>query len=616
MRPKIQRGLQHPNIVQIREFLIDQGRFYIVMEFIEGESLAGKMQRLKNQGEPMPLAEALGIFQQALAGLGHAHAHDVIHRDIKPANIMLTRKGTVKLTDFGIARVMGGAKLTHTGMTLGTPAYMSPEQIQGIRIDKRTDIYSMGVTLYEVLAGRVPFLKPKDSDGEYAVFTAHVNEAPEPPSRFASTLPEFVEAAILKALAKRPEERFASCEEFTAALVPPELPPTRHVEPDTLPVTVPVEPSVATSKPIPPPIVPEPPPPQSGALPPQPEAVVLPASNEASPQPERQQAEAAKPSVSPQVSGQPEARQPEVVEPRVLEQVSRQPAAWQPGVWKSRKGLWPWAMAALALVLVVASVWIYHAQQKLGVTRDNPAVATSESPAGKVRENPKDGLKYVWIKPGSFMMGCSPGDSECQGDETPFHQVTITRGFWIGQTPVTVGAYKRYEGGTGRQMPEFPNFNPDWANENMPIVNVNWDDATGFCGWAGGRLPTEAEWEYAARGGTLDASYGNINVIAWYDQNSGDRTHDVAGKRPNEFGLYDMLGNVWEWVNDEYSPSYYLTGPSQDPSGPASGQRRVLRGGSWHNDPSFARVSYRHSDDPGHWSSNIGFRCGGEVLAP
>jgi formylglycine-generating enzyme required for sulfatase activity len=238
------------------------------------------------------------------------------------------------------------------------------------------------------------------------------------------------------------------------------------------------------------------------------------------------------------------------------------------------------------------------------------------STAGATRVNPKDGLKYVWIPPGTFMMGCSPGDTDCRDDEKPSHQVAITRGFWMGQTPVTVGAYKRFAGATGRQMPEAPNFNAGWANENMPIVNVSWDDATAYCAWAGGRLPTEAEWEYAARGGSTEARYGNLDEVGWYDQNSGNQTHDVAQKRANSFGLYDMLGNVWEWVNDWYDQNYYQSSPSQDPQGPASGQYRILRSGSWSYFPRFVRVSHRLGSDPTDGGSGVGFRCGGEVFAP
>jgi len=212
---RIQRRLQHPNIVQIREFLVADDCFYIVMELIQGETLA---QRLKAVGRPMTMAEAAPIFRQALEGLGFAHSQGVIHRDIKPSNLMLTTEGVTKLTDFGIARGRETVDLTRTGMAVGTASYMSPEQIQGTQIDYRTDIYSLGITLYEVLTGRVPFERPKDSDSDFPVLTAHTVQPPPPPRQFAPSIPASVEAAILKALAKRPEERFQSCAEFQAAL--------------------------------------------------------------------------------------------------------------------------------------------------------------------------------------------------------------------------------------------------------------------------------------------------------------------------------------------------------------------------------------------------------------
>jgi formylglycine-generating enzyme required for sulfatase activity len=239
----------------------------------------------------------------------------------------------------------------------------------------------------------------------------------------------------------------------------------------------------------------------------------------------------------------------------------------------------------------------------------------------EAKVNPKDGLKYVWIPPGTFQMGCSPGDRECNDDEKPTHQVTITKGFWLGQTEVTVGAYKRFVGAMGWQMPPEPYssvrpLNPGWGDEAMPIVDVTWDDAQAYCRWAGGRLLTEAEWEYAAHGGSTEARYGPIDEVAWYASNSGQKTHEVGQKRANGFGLYDILGNVWEWVNDWWNQSYYQNSPSQDPTGPVNGELRVLRGGSWMGVPRFVRVSLRFRVYPAFESSNVGFRCGGEVFAP
>jgi len=230
---------------------------------------------------------------------------------------------------------------------------------------------------------------------------------------------------------------------------------------------------------------------------------------------------------------------------------------------------------------------------------------------GEVKVNPNDGLKYVWIPPGTFMMGCSPGDTECRRWEKPSHQVTITKGFWIGQTEVTVAAYQGFASATGRQMPPAPVFNSGWTNQSMPIINVNWEEAHAYCTWAGGRLPTEAEWEYAARGEDPHARYGDLEQIAWYGKNSGGGTHDVAQKQANGFGLYDTLGNVWEWVNDWYDAHYYQNSPSKDPKGPSSGEYRVLRGGSWFYFEKFLRVSFRVSFYPDGRVGNYGMRCVG-----
>jgi WD40 repeat protein len=232
---------------------------------------------------------------------------------------------------------------------------------------------------------------------------------------------------------------------------------------------------------------------------------------------------------------------------------------------------------------------------------------------GEVRVNPKDGLKYVWIPPGTFKMGCSPGDSDCQDNEKPQHQVTLTKGYWLGQTPVTVGGYKRFAGATGRQMPPEPDFNHKYS---MPMVYVDWDDAHDYCIWAGGRLPTEAEWEYAARAGSTNQRYAALDKVAWYLGNSGRQLHPVGEKLANEFGLHDMLGNAAEWVSDWFDENYYRNSLSQDPSGPVEGIYRVVRGGSWYGGPGNVRVSSRDKYVPTSRGSRNGFRCCGDVVAP
>jgi formylglycine-generating enzyme required for sulfatase activity len=175
---------------------------------------------------------------------------------------------------------------------------------------------------------------------------------------------------------------------------------------------------------------------------------------------------------------------------------------------------------------------------------DTRAEAAGPASAATALANPKDGLRYVWIPPGKFTMGCSAGDVEgCHGEE-PAHQATITKGFWLGQTEVTQAAYKRVVG-----------TDPSYSKgAELPVEQVSWDEAQGYCQAAGGRLPTEAEWEYAARAGSPKSRYGNIDRIAWYQSNSGGHTHEVAQKEANAWGLYDMLGNVREWTADWYGP--------------------------------------------------------------
>ena len=243
--------------------------------------------------------------------------------------------------------------------------------------------------------------------------------------------------------------------------------------------------------------------------------------------------------------------------------------------------------------------------------RAQPPAGAIAPRAGQVRMNPRDELNYIWIPPGTFMMGCSPGDTECRKSEIPSHQVSISNGFWIGQTEVTVAAYRRFASATGRQMPPAPTFNSGWASQSMPITNVNWVEAQAYCTWAGGRLPTEAEWEYSARGGEPRARYGEPDKVAWYAGNSQGQTHDVAQKQANAFGLFDTLGNVWEWVNDWYDEDYFHKSPARDPAGPASGDFRVLRGGSWFYYPRFIRVSVRACLNPQGRVGNFGIRCAG-----
>ncbi len=229
----------------------------------------------------------------------------------------------------------------------------------------------------------------------------------------------------------------------------------------------------------------------------------------------------------------------------------------------------------------------------------------------EVRTNLKDGLRYVRIPAGTFRMGCSPGDGEYHPNEKPAHEVRIRKAFWMGQTAVTVEAYKRYAAANGKAMPSLR-----FSGDLLPMTEINWSEAKSYCEWAGMRLPTEAEWEYAARAGTTGSRYGAPLDIAWYEANSGDRPNPVGTKAPNAFKLYDMLGNVLEWTADWYSDSYAGSGPVTDPTGPSTGQYRVLRGGSWNVNASFVRASCRNYYPPTLRSYIFGFRGTGELPVP
>jgi formylglycine-generating enzyme required for sulfatase activity len=244
-------------------------------------------------------------------------------------------------------------------------------------------------------------------------------------------------------------------------------------------------------------------------------------------------------------------------------------------------------MMRIIAVLVIACA-------AAGLSAQQPGGAVA---AGAKKVNPKDGLTYVWIPPGKFQMGCSPGDSECGDDEKPVHEVTITKGFWLGQTAVTQRAYERVIG-TNPANHKGPNF---------PVEEVNWEEAKAYCTAIGGRLPTEAEYEYAARGGSTEARYGKLDDIAWYTGNSGGASHEVAQKLPNGFGLYDMIGNSWQWVADWYGK--YAPGPQTDPTGPATGDLKEPKGGSWGTGAKSVRASHRDTVEPGHRGNKLGMRC-------
>ena len=207
-------ALRHPNIVQIFDFDVQNDLYYMVMELLEGDTLKAYMNSLRVRGERLPLGETVRIFNDVLAGLAYAHGEGIIHRDLKPANIMLTRRGQAVLTDFGIAQIVGGTQYTISGALMGTLSYMAPEQGLDGHCDVRSDIYSMGIAYYEALTGNVPF----DADTPLAILMKHINDPLPLPRKLDPSIPESFERVALKALAKRPDDRFQSAAEMAGML--------------------------------------------------------------------------------------------------------------------------------------------------------------------------------------------------------------------------------------------------------------------------------------------------------------------------------------------------------------------------------------------------------------
>jgi len=318
-----------------------------------------------------------------------------------------------------------------------------------------------------------------------------------------------------------------------------------------------------------------------------------------------------------------------------------------------------WTWTALTLVLLSfymlnlrepASKAQQQEQPKKEETSELPDFRSVSNPKqGDIARNPIDGAEMVYIPEGEFMMGTDKDEidqiwqkfglyedwKQSAKDESPKHRVYVD-GFWMYRYEVTIAQYRRFCDKTGRQMPPEPE--GGWQ-DNHPIVYVTWHDAVDYCKWAGVQLPTEAEWEYAARGGNTGLNGKPRYIFVWGDElpkgkggygNLADEsfkqkfpdeiifkgyddgyayTAPVGSFKLNEFGLYDMVGNVWEWCADWYDENYYLNSPPSNPQGTETGTWRVLRGGSWViGHPSIFRAAARRGDNPVFSYGDVGFR--------
>jgi formylglycine-generating enzyme required for sulfatase activity/predicted Ser/Thr protein kinase len=543
--------LTHPRIVTIYDVGQEQEQAFLVMEYVEGEPL----DRILRRVGALPLARVLAIVDQVADALDYAHAHGIIHRDVKPGNILLSPDDRVKVTDFGIARLADG-ELTLTQHTPGTPSYMAPEQVSGQPVDGRSDVFALGALAYELLTGTRAF------PGENLATIVHriVNEEPRPLGETAPGLPAGLDPCLRRALAKDPARRYPRAADLARDLRRAAAAPAGAVAAGPGPTrAAPAAPTLRLA-----------------------------------PRPARRR--------RPWLVAGKAALAVVVLALAILGLHGR--AARRPAVVRAG------APAALAPR--------EEPQRKVDEARDSvrpgperarpEPVARVQAPPNRPRRHP-DGAPTVEIPGGTFLMGDSQGDS----NERPAQRVSLSP-YRIDQTEVTNAGFARFlrEAKPG-QLLEDASWRSDARRPNHPVVNVPWGLAVLYCRWAGKRLPTEAEWEFAARG-TDGRRYPWGDTWEAARARSAEDGHGrgaaAVGSYPggaSPFDVLDMAGNVWEWVSSAYVRYPYLATDGREEFDLE--RAHVIRGGSWFQSPWDLRTTKRESAAAGHRSPYIGFRC-------
>ena len=476
--------LSHPHIVPLHFIGQKDDLVYLVMEAIDGGSLADRLEREKR----LPIDDAARIFSEVASALAHAPKRGVVHRDIKPQNVLIdAESGRSLVTDFGIARTSEGGSLTATGMVVGTPAYLSPEQVTGEPSDHRADIYALGVMMYEMLAGEPPFTGATPT----AVLMKRLAGPPESLKKLRPEVPDTLAELVDACLATNPNERLSNAADITRALTG----------------RSPVSGGHTTSSHI--------------------------------------------------------------------------------RVAKPARAVSPLAIAVIATAFVAMATGGYFMTR-----RGPPPVAPLDS-------------GMVLIPAGVYTIG-----SNTKRDSSPVHQVQL-EAFGIGQHEVTIAEYQAFV--SAGRAPATWTGNPP---PGMPVTGIVLAEAAGYCAWkhpAGGRLPSEEEWEAAARGvagrvypwgDVWDATAANVGA-----QQRGARPYGSYPRGRTPEGVDDMIGNVWEWTSSSYAGA----------NDASNAGLYVIRGGGFNANPDIATATMRGRARSAAGRGDLaatGFRCAMPVRKP
>jgi len=628
-------ALDHPHILKIFDFGQQGDLLYLVMEIKTGGNLAtlARTQTLSLQN----IARLLGQIADAL---DYAHRNGVIHRDLKPQNILLDGSGNAILTDFGIAKLMSAdsTQLTQSGTVMGTPAYMAPEQWQAGTADARTDFYALGILLYELISGQLPF--KADTPAQMMYF--HLQQQLPSIGTLRKDVPEAIERVLQKAVAKDPNERFSSgsalSEAFTKAIqgiFPPNLDANTAMElsgPLTAQLAVPVGGQITplgtlheasprrnrsrllamgalilvggialgiallASRPQTPATVSNTPS----------SAVVLLATNTTTATaytPTPTPSETLRPTNTPinpgKIATQTTAARMTLTATAIAS-VIRTTAATKTAIQQTVTTI------AAASITKTSAPTLTPSPTTAPTTTKTPTPIPLLTITANVQWTPIvqsfDGVEMVQVPPGCFMMGSDNGET----DEKPVTRICFDKPFWIDKTEVPQAQFAKF-GGVAANKPHF-------SGDQRPVEQVTWIEAQNFCTKRGARLPTEAEWEYAARGpDSLVYPWGNdwdSRKVVWERESSQGTANVGSMERGKSWvGAFHLSGNVAEWVNSVYKPFPYDAADGRE-NLLDTDSYRVMRGGSWYSSVNGGlRATVRSSSRPSRGYVYVGLRC-------